>query len=198
MALPPTQFPPCIGKGDVQLFQRLLAFQDGAEGPKTSPGRLLIVGGPPEWVLKFRAAQIEAWRLGPVPLTRYDVQGLSQAVPFKESSMKIVVYGMSGYWDPWLAMNVLQQAIYPLAPFGFFVFHSLLNPLFAKYLDRLGFSRVPLMWRGHEIWQRGILATHRVGPAGLAEIRQGPGFGNESSASRAQESHHKRALEEAT
>lgn len=155
MALPPTQFRrDVMTVGDVRALQ-VLGRTDDSKVRYTMEGRkVLLIMTPGNWLWAFRDNGIHAFRVTWMATSQFDVLGSILAVPVAKETMHTVIYGGASGHSRWASMQILSEAVYSVAQYGFFIFSERHNEHFSDYLRQKRYMRLPFLWRDFSIFQR--------------------------------------------
>lgn len=169
MAVPPTQFPhDPMTVADLKVFYMLGRYGDDPVNYAPETKKIYLIQSPGHWLFSMRERGMRAFRLTHMPLTSGDIIGLTLQQPMKRNSVHIVIFGGISGHSAWGSMRILSESVFPLLPYGYFVFQEYWNPMFSRYLLSRGYFKLPFKWREFSIYQK------RNGYHGeLKDIREG-------------------------
>lgn len=162
MALPPGNFRPAYTNADAVVFREFAEFNNHPNVSKSPNNRILLIGGRPDFLMALTMAHLKVWRLIHDGVLPGDIVGTFYKMPIRTGSMKIVVWNLETWSDPWIGMQCLTAALEPLDLFGFFLYTPAKNPHFKRFLEKKGYARLPFTWRDYLIYQR-IRGSHYAG-----------------------------------
>jgi len=154
LAIPVSSFPHTINKGDLAVFHMLAAYKDQTQIVHDDQPRILLINGYSAWIEILRKEFSRSWRITSKKTTPYDIVGYYNQLPIKSFSMDVVIDGLPGFREQWLAQHYLEEAIRPLKVFGIFLFDAERQGHFEWFLPRWGFVRLPIRWHQFLIYQR--------------------------------------------
>lgn len=184
LAVPSTQIRDSLNTSDVKVVQILLSDVQtikvllkaaGKEAHYQLPKKriILLIGGLPDLINPLLVTAEQVWRLTIFDETVRDIVGSFFNQPFRRASASMVIFRMYAPANRWGSMRALVESIYAVAPGGYFLFDPVKCVEFVKHMDRYGFEKLPIRWKGHLIYIRNANPSQAAYGPGAQSIDRG-------------------------